>query len=123
MTPFRAKEDPGCTLHRSTLPLLLPVFLFAAATGGCLPQTRPAPLPPPGQPAATPGTPQAARALVSQGETPMAFTLSSTAFTEGSSIPKKYSCDGENSSPPLSWSGVPAGTKSLGPHHGRSRRS
>ena len=39
--------------------------------------------------------------------------LTSTAFSEGESIPSKYTCDGENISPPLSWTGVPAGTKSL----------
>jgi len=28
-------------------------------------------------------------------------------------IPAKYTCDGQDSSPPLSWADVPAGTKSL----------
>jgi Raf kinase inhibitor-like YbhB/YbcL family protein len=48
-----------------------------------------------------------------QGETPMAIQFSSTAFTNGGTIPKKYSCDGENVSPDLSWSGLPQGAKSL----------
>lgn len=39
--------------------------------------------------------------------------LSSRAFSHGSEIPKAYTCEGEDLSPPLSWSGVPAGTKSL----------
>ncbi len=39
------------------------------------------------------------------------FVLTSTAFSDGSSLPKKYSCDGENVSPPIKWSGAPAGTK------------
>jgi hypothetical protein len=39
--------------------------------------------------------------------------LTSTAFTEGAAIPPQYTCDGTNASPPLKWSGVPAGTKSL----------
>ena len=39
--------------------------------------------------------------------------LTSTAFTEAQPIPSKYTCDGENISPPLSWNGVPTGTKSL----------
>jgi Raf kinase inhibitor-like YbhB/YbcL family protein len=43
----------------------------------------------------------------------MALTLSSPAFTAGGSIPEKYTCDGANVSPPLSWSGLPPGTKSL----------
>jgi len=43
----------------------------------------------------------------------MAFELTSSAFKNGSAIPSKYTCDGTDVSPPLSWSGVPAGTKSL----------
>ena len=39
--------------------------------------------------------------------------LTSTAFTEGAAIPPQYTCDGTNVSPPLKWSSVPAGTKSL----------
>jgi len=43
----------------------------------------------------------------------MAIQLSSSAFDEGEPIPVKYTCDGEDVSPPLRWSGVPAGTRSL----------
>ena len=43
----------------------------------------------------------------------MALILSSTAFSNNGEIPKKYSCDGGDISPPLKWSGVPAGGKSL----------
>jgi len=43
----------------------------------------------------------------------MAITITSTVFTEGSMIPQDYTCDGEDISPPLAWSGVPDGTKSL----------
>ena len=39
--------------------------------------------------------------------------LTSTAFTEGAAIPPKFTCDARNVSPPLKWSGVPAGAKSL----------
>jgi Raf kinase inhibitor-like YbhB/YbcL family protein len=42
-----------------------------------------------------------------------AFTLTSTAFGEGGAIPTEFSCDGANVSPPLSWTGVPAGTAAL----------
>src|SRR5262245_57455570 len=35
------------------------------------------------------------------------FTLNSTAFAEGQAIPVKYTCDGENISPPLRWDGAP----------------
>ena len=43
----------------------------------------------------------------------MSLTLASPAFVAGGDIPAMYSCDGENISPALSWSGVPPGTKSL----------
>jgi Raf kinase inhibitor-like YbhB/YbcL family protein len=41
------------------------------------------------------------------------MTIGSPAFAEGKPIPKKYTCDGQDISPPLKWSGVPAGTKGL----------
>lgn len=43
----------------------------------------------------------------------MSIQLSSSAFKDGETIPKKYSCDGENLSPPLSWGELPQGTRSL----------
>lgn len=39
--------------------------------------------------------------------------LSSSAFTHNGAIPSKYTCDGEDISPPLSWADVPPGTKSF----------
>jgi Raf kinase inhibitor-like YbhB/YbcL family protein len=39
--------------------------------------------------------------------------LTSSAFREGDTIPEKYTADGEDVSPPLKWSDVPAGCKSL----------
>ena len=39
--------------------------------------------------------------------------LTSPAFQDGHSIPTVYTCDGKNISPPLKWSGSPAGTKSF----------
>jgi Raf kinase inhibitor-like YbhB/YbcL family protein len=39
--------------------------------------------------------------------------ISSAAFEAGGAIPSRHSCDGENVSPPLSFAGVPAGTRSL----------
>ncbi len=43
----------------------------------------------------------------------MAITITSTAFTEGEKIPKVYTCDDQNASPPLAWTGVPTNTISL----------
>src|SRR5258708_8590700 len=44
---------------------------------------------------------------------PMSLSLISSAFTPGQSIPAKYSCTGREISPPLSWSGAPASTRSF----------
>lgn len=41
------------------------------------------------------------------------MNLQSTAFKDGEMIPVKYTCDGVNISPPLSWGVLPAGIKSL----------
>jgi Raf kinase inhibitor-like YbhB/YbcL family protein len=43
----------------------------------------------------------------------MALEISSTAFSEGEMIPTRYTCDGPDVSPDLSWSGVPDTAKSL----------
>jgi len=40
----------------------------------------------------------------------MAFSLSSSAFKDGATIPGKYTCDGADVSPSLGWSGAPPGT-------------
>ncbi|MDP2729595.1 MAG: YbhB/YbcL family Raf kinase inhibitor-like protein [Dehalococcoidales bacterium] len=37
--------------------------------------------------------------------------ITSPAFQEGAAIPSRYSCDGEDISPALSWSGAPEGTR------------
>jgi hypothetical protein len=76
--------------------------------------------------ALTPVSKQAALVLVSimallllacQPEAPLTpketeMTLSSV-FQEGERIPAKYTCEGEDISPPLTWGEVPAGTKSF----------
>jgi Raf kinase inhibitor-like YbhB/YbcL family protein len=41
------------------------------------------------------------------------FELTSSVFDEGGAIPARYTCDGDNVSPPLTWSGAPAETASL----------
>ena len=42
-----------------------------------------------------------------------AFALTSSAFDAGAEIPTRYTCDGDDVSPPLAWSDAPAGTRSL----------
>lgn len=39
--------------------------------------------------------------------------LTSSAFREGGAIPRKYTGEGEDLSPPLAWSGVPEGAREL----------
>ena len=43
----------------------------------------------------------------------MGISLGSSSFSAGGSIPVRHTCDGADRSPPLSWSGAPAGTKSF----------
>ena len=43
----------------------------------------------------------------------MKLSLSSTAFSNEQSIPRKYTCDGNNTSPPLNWTNAPENTKSF----------
>jgi Raf kinase inhibitor-like YbhB/YbcL family protein len=46
-------------------------------------------------------------------ETVMPLLLASPAIPPGNEIPLQYTCDGANTSPPLSWSDVPEGTGSF----------
>lgn len=43
----------------------------------------------------------------------MKIVVTSSAFKEGEMIPAKYTCDGEDMSPPLGWSGIPQEAKSV----------
>ena len=50
-------------------------------------------------------------ALPDEGE--MTLSLSSSVFQDGDSIPTRYTCDGQDVSPPLAWGEPPAGTQSF----------
>lgn len=43
----------------------------------------------------------------------MPVTLTSSAFGDGDVMPHRFTCDGENLPPPLTWSGAPDGTRSF----------
>ncbi len=43
----------------------------------------------------------------------MGMRLTSSAFEPGGEIPRRYTCDGPDLSPPLAWSDLPEGTRSL----------
>lgn len=43
----------------------------------------------------------------------MSIQITSAAFADGQPIPQKYSCQGDDMSPPLQWANIPANAKSL----------
>ena len=43
----------------------------------------------------------------------MTIQITSSAFKDGDKVPSRYTCDDQNVSPPLAWTGIPTGTKSL----------
>lgn len=74
------------------------ICLVAFNLGGCSSDGPPQPL----QPENTPG------------DTAMQFTLTSTAFRAGAAIPRKYTGEGADVSPPLLWTDPPNGTQQFG---------
>jgi len=48
-----------------------------------------------------------------EGADAMTIRVTSDAFGEGESIPEQYTCRGRDVSPPLAWTGLPAGSRSL----------
>lgn len=51
--------------------------------------------------------------VAEEGVKTMALKIESDAFAHQTAIPKKFTCDGNDVSPPLKWSGVPEAAKSL----------
>ena len=49
-----------------------------------------------------------------QGGRAMSFALSSKSFSNGADIPQKFTCEGADVSPELSWNDAPAGTNGFG---------
>ncbi len=102
-------------LRRLALASLLVLLVFSALACSTPAAPNSARTPEPALPPANvPPTPTAVATTAAPTLAPAGnFVLTSAAFTEGGTIPKKYSCDGERISPPLKWSGAPAGTKSF----------
>jgi Raf kinase inhibitor-like YbhB/YbcL family protein len=57
--------------------------------------------------------PVSGRLICPGKEIPMALEIRSDAFAHDAPIPPRYTCQGENVSPSLAWTGVPFGTRSL----------
>jgi Raf kinase inhibitor-like YbhB/YbcL family protein len=104
--------------------LSLSRFLLIAALAGACSTPAPEPTATPAPTAAAAPTPTPAPTVTAApGPAPTAsagdMTLTSLAFAEGERIPDPYTyrlpgqCDGDNLSPQLSWTGLPAGTLSL----------
>ena len=99
--------------------VLVLLMLLVAGCGASVSETPIPTLVPAEAPNST--TPPEPSAEPTPEETPMStdtpmpalFRLTSPAFADGASIPSRYSCDGRDVSPPLAWSGVPAGAKAL----------
>lgn len=82
--------------------LFLVLLAFVSGCGSSLPESTPTSVLP-----ASAGTPE------KEGEQTMPFELTSDAFAPGEAIPRQYTCDGDDISPPLAWSSPPPGVQSF----------
>jgi len=101
-----------------SLAIALPVVsLWLIGCSGCAGERETVPQTNVGDVAATPPAEEptsAAEKPSSPGDQQQAaLKLTSSAFGPGEPIPRKYTGDGENVSPPLAWTGLPEGTKEL----------
>lgn len=53
------------------------------------------------------------KAAITNSQEGQTMLFQSSAFASQGDIPKRYTCDGDNVSPPLTWSNLPANTVSL----------
>ncbi|UCF61319.1 MAG: YbhB/YbcL family Raf kinase inhibitor-like protein [Anaerolineaceae bacterium] len=97
------------------------LILLVLLSVGCGPEITPGTSPPVDTPRPPTETEEAAvstvepepKAEIEEGELAMVFKLTSTVFDEGDPIPKEFTCDGEDISPPLQWTDPPEGTVSF----------
>jgi Raf kinase inhibitor-like YbhB/YbcL family protein len=88
--------------------ILISLLVVAVAIAGC---TKPA-APPENVPPEGTTVPKSEASPLPKGEE-AAFSITSPLFQAGEKIPVKYTCDGQNISPPLDWSQGSAGTNSF----------
>ena len=60
-----------------------------------------------------PGSDDSATESEDQGSSPDGFSIRAEAFNPGADIPRKFSCQGSDTSPALVWTDPPAGTQSI----------
>ena len=96
----------GCGTSESSAPLAAssPAAATAKPTPG-----GPTPSLPLAKPVASP-SPAAAGAQQPSAAGFQTFALQSAAFSDGSTLPPDFTCDGAGQSPPLTWTGAPPGT-------------
>ena len=82
------------------------------ASGGCRPSTTGSSRPVEDTPQSEETTSKGASRP--EGDSPMPLTIQSSAFSNNEPIPVRFTADGEDIAPPLSWSGVPDNAKELG---------
>lgn len=82
---------------RPALPITLLTLALTVLATACAGEEKAGPTPP--------ATTEEVRA--------MTLELTSIAFSEGQPIPARYTCTGEDISPPLAWRGAPPGTQSF----------
>jgi len=56
---------------------------------------------------------EVSQATTEKGGAPMSLAITSPVFSHNGEIPARHTCDGQDLSPPVNWSGVPDGTRSL----------
>ncbi len=88
--------------------IFVSLLFVSVAVAGCAQPASPEGKAPPSETVAPKPTvaPQPA-------DTEAVFAITSTAFVAGAEIPVEYTCDGQNSSPPLDWGQGTAGTASF----------
>ena len=91
-------------MPRIAFPILAVCGAFALAA--CSPE-------PPSRERGRSAAPDAPADSSRQPGRPSMITVTSSAFAADAEIPIRYTCQGQDISPPLAWSGVPEGTRSL----------
>jgi Raf kinase inhibitor-like YbhB/YbcL family protein len=98
-------------MKKLIMPLVFVMLIAAACTSNAAETMMPEKTPPPAGELPAPTTPPSTKDVMAEEPTP--FTLTSPEFVHEEAIPVKFSCDGEDISPPLQWIGSPEGTQSF----------